>query len=666
MRLAAMNIVAISLSSVRPGVAFASRNARFGARSPTTSRGARFSSRSSSKWLSSSSRPALLATLPTRPASSSSSLGASLRDLLEQSSDPPSPATVAAPLAAQIPAEDVSTTASDVEEDVAEEEPKGGMMKGPPGATSVSSEVDGDSTSTSTSTPTSTSTEADPTPTKSYTEPMISISDAYDSGNGEFVSLRFAASTSTPTSTSTQADPTPTKSYTEPMISISDAYDSGNGEFVSLRFADGEDDYCDVHVHVKIKPDPFTQLEHKQHFQYFSFRSTLNPDSPAMRGLFHGKKSIKVKYVVDNAGYASYAAAFQGYSTFFTTRATPFDPDSWRRKDDTSVVGKSLTWTHTHEVDGDASAYFAYFPPYSQDRHLDLISKCAMAEGATVKSLGPTIEGREIDYVTVGNGPNNCWIIHRQHPGESMAEFYAEGLLTRLLGLDDKWDKVAERARELYTFRIVPNINPDGSCNGYLRTNADGQNLNREWCPSPAPLAEGSEDDAEPETYEAPTMERSPEVYHLLRRMDETGCDAFLDIHGDEALPFNFLAGSQGMPVWGKRLESLHGMFLASYERANPDMQAKVSYEPDEPGGGMPNICSNQIAQRFDCFSGTLEMPFKECWADVMRGTGGGEDGEDVGWGPERARRLGASVLDALCYIAPHLRDDGEFWSGLP
>jgi murein tripeptide amidase MpaA len=444
------------------------------------------------------------------------------------------------------------------------------------------------------------------------------------------------------------------KSSTDSPLSISDSYDSGNGEFVSFKIVDGEEDYTDVIVKVNIKADPFTDLEQKSHFQSFSFKSTLNLNSPAVRGIFSDKKSIKVKYIIDNAGEASYANAWNGASIFVSTKLTPFDPDSWYRTGDTKYENGCLSWTHVHDSEEKPSAFFAYFPPFSYERHLDLIARCAEAKETRVYSLGQTVLGRDIDCVKVGTGPRVCWIIHRQHPGESMASFYAEGLLNRLLGLDDKWDKVTEMAREMFTFYIVPNINPDSSANGYLRTNAVGSNLNREWCPSPSPpSADGSATTLTSEVYDAPTLDRSPEVYYLLKHMDEVGCDAFLDIHGDEDLPFNFLAGSQGMQVWDTRLEALHGAFLASYERANPDMQAKVSYEPDKPNEGMKNICSNQIAERFDCFSGTLEMPFKECWGRP-------------GWGPDRARKLGASVLDALCYVQPYLRDKSNFWEGLP
>lgn len=369
------------------------------------------------------------------------------------------------------------------------------------------------------------------------------------------------------------------------------------------------------------------------------------------------KSSIKVRYVIENAGNASFASAYHGYSTFVTAQSTPFLPDSWTRTSDPSVSNDgSLTWTHVHRSNGSScgGAYFAYFPPYSYERHLGLIAKCAQAGAksglCTVKTLGQTLMGREIDCVTVGTGSLTCWVICRQHPGETMASFYVEGLLNRLLGLDDEGkssgpmkDEVVKRAIDMFTFHIVPNVNPDGSVAGYLRTNAAGSNLNREWATV--------RDD-----YIAPSLDKSPEVLYILREMDKSGVDAFLDIHGDEALPFNFLSGSEGMSVWGPRLKALHGAFLASYERANSDMQARVSYDPDGPGEGMHNICSNQIAERFDCFSGTLEMPFKELTT---------ENKNQLGWGPEQARRLGAFVLEPLCYIGPNLRNKSEFWEGL-
>ena len=229
-----------------------------------------------------------------------------------------------------------------------------------------------------------------------------------------------------------------------------------------------------------------------------------------------------------------------------------------------------------------------------------------------------------------------------------MAEHYAEGLLTKLLGLDTegKVDDLVKRNLELYNFYIVPCMCPDGAVRGHLRTNAAGANLNREW--------------ATKRFYEAPTLERSPEVYYVLQKMDSTGVDIFLDIHGDEELPFNFLSGAEQVPKWGKRMESLHGAFLAAYTRANSDMQQKIGYPPaDSPEAALQymNVATNQVANRFDCFGATLEMPFKDCMSN--------KDPER-GWTPARARKLGASVLEPLEYIHPYLRDETEFWTKLP
>src|SRR3546814_16705096 len=94
--------------------------------------------------------------------------------------------------------------------------------------------------------------------------------------------------------------------------------------------------------------------------------------------------------------------------------------------------------------------------------------------------------------------PSTTRFRSRQHPGETMAEWWMEGALERLT---DVADPVARSLRRKARFHIVPNMNPDGSFRGHLRTNAAGVNLNREW--------------------HAPSLERSPEVHHVLERMKD-------------------------------------------------------------------------------------------------------------------------------------------------
>jgi murein tripeptide amidase MpaA len=411
-------------------------------------------------------------------------------------------------------------------------------------------------------------------------------------------------------------------------VSISDAYDGGN-----IQLVDNQEDEDDDRVLLNIKPDPYTELEKKQHSQYFSFRSTLTTIDES--------DNITIEYVIGNAGDSSYPQAWEESTVFYSTSIN--DPHSWRRKVDTRYKDGKLSWTHSHS--GSSSVYFCYFPPYAYARHLDLIDQCYQADAAHVESLGQTKDGAELEVVRVGTGSTVAWIIHRQHPGEHMAEYYAEGLLTRLLGLQTNGDvdALVPLLLKEYTFYIVPSMNPDGGTRGHLRTNACGANLNREWASSPG--------------YEAPTMERSPEVYAVLEKMKETGCDVFLDIHGDEDLPYNFLA-QPSVPNWGPRLQALHGAFLAAYSRTNSDMQQEYAYEPcDYVDGDVMNIASDQVAFRFDCLSVTLEMPFKDCWSNPD---------PERGWSPTRASALGASVLEPLMYIHSYLRDGSDFWSSLP
>lgn len=289
----------------------------------------------------------------------------------------------------------------------------------------------------------------------------------------------------------------------------------------------------------------------------------------------------------------------------------------------------------------------SYFPPYTYARHCEFIKECESV--ASVSVLGKTKDGLDIHYVTVGSGPTVAWIIHRQHPGETMAEFYAEGLLRRLLRLEETREEdttVVEQVLENYTLHIIPCMCQDGAKRGHLRTNGVGANLNREWATVHA-------------DYEAPTMERSPEVFLVWQKMLETGVDFFLDVHGDEELPYNFISGAEHVPTWGPRLQALHGALVASYHRSNPHFQAFIGYPPStspEETAKYLNVATNAVAAHFDCLAATLEMPFKDLATDPE---------PEIGWSPKKSRTLGASLLPVLLYLRPHLRSESS-WQKLP
>jgi broad specificity phosphatase PhoE len=254
---------------------------------------------------------------------------------------------------------------------------------------------------------------------------------------------------------------------------------------------------------------------------------------------------------------------------------------------------------------------------------------------ATVTSIGSSLEGRDIDLVRVGSGPTVCWLIGRQHPGETMAEWWMKGLLQRLL---DPTDSLARSLCTLATFYVVPNMNPDGTFKGYLRTNSSGANLNREWAPTGNHLA--------------PTLQASPEVYCVLNMLERTGCDFFLDVHGDEQLPHIFFAGTQGVSNWSARLHELYCQLVEAQVRAFPAFQREHGYGNDKVGEANLAIAADAVAHRFDCLAVTLEMPFKDAF----------EQTEPMcGWSPLRCQQLGRSLLDALCTVLPQLRTPFPF-----
>jgi murein tripeptide amidase MpaA len=68
-------------------------------------------------------------------------------------------------------------------------------------------------------------------------------------------------------------------------------------------------------------------------------------------------------------------------------------------------------------------------------------------------------------------------ICSRVHPGESNASFIIEGFLEFIVSND----KDAKHLRDLYVFKVIPMLNPDGVIVGNYRCSLTGLDLNRQW-----------------------------------------------------------------------------------------------------------------------------------------------------------------------------------------
>ena len=126
-----------------------------------------------------------------------------------------------------------------------------------------------------------------------------------------------------------------------------------------------------------------------------------------------------------NAGQATYPAGYEDYQA-----VASYDSENWFRVP-TTFDGQVMTISHTPELD---SVYYAYFEPYSWERHLRLLGEVASIAGARVRP-GQHGRRRDMNMVTIGNpqAEEKKWVIARQHPGESMAEWFVEGLIDSLL-----------------------------------------------------------------------------------------------------------------------------------------------------------------------------------------------------------------------------------------
>lgn len=365
-------------------------------------------------------------------------------------------------------------------------------------------------------------------------------------------------------------------------VQIDAAYEGGNIEVVSI---DGDT------VDLAIRPDAGGRW-----YQWFDFRVA----SPAGRPL-----TLRIV----NAGRSAYPDGWPGYAA--RVSATEAD-DDWTLAE-TSYAEGVLEIRHTPVAD---RVRFAYFAPYDLARHRALLDRAAAAPGMVVHTLGRTFDDRPLEAITLGEGPVQLWILGRQHSGETMASWWMEGALDRLL---DKADPVTTALRSRASLHLVPIVNLDGAARGHLRGSASGLDLNRQW--------------HEPDPVQA------PEIAAILAAMDQTGVALSLDVHGDETLRHNFVDGCDSDPASSPRQVAGVEAFKQALLAASPAFQTKVGYAPTYGGSEGGGMATRAIARRYGAVGLTLEMPF-----------GDSLEAPDPrhGWSPAASERMGRDCLAAL------------------
>ncbi len=368
-------------------------------------------------------------------------------------------------------------------------------------------------------------------------------------------------------------------------MEISTAFDGGNIEIVDAS------NQQDVQLNIRVDNE-------SEFYQWFYFRVT-------------GVKDQLCRYRILNAAGAAYPDGFKNYRICYS-----YDREEWLRHDTTLENGEMIfEFTALNDA-----VYFAYFAPYSMERHYELVARAQSAGHCNLIKLGQTLDGQDLDKLIFSTDDDNeklqCWMIARQHPGETMAEWWMEGCINKLL---DTNSELTQTLLESCDIHLVPNMNPDGSLRGHLRTNAAGRNLNREW--------------------QDPSLEHSPEVFLVKQAMVESGVDFLLDVHGDEALPYCFIAGTEGLPGWNDTQQQQLDFYKGVLAELNADFQTKEGYPSKSPGTANLTMSTVQTAAHHDCLAMTLEMPFKDTSATPD---------PRFGWSPQRASRLAESCLQAL------------------
>uniref|UniRef100_A0A8C5HY36 Cytosolic carboxypeptidase-like protein 5 n=1 Tax=Gouania willdenowi TaxID=441366 RepID=A0A8C5HY36_GOUWI len=210
-----------------------------------------------------------------------------------------------------------------------------------------------------------------------------------------------------------------------------------------------------------------------------------------------------------------------------------------------------LTFTHRISEVRKATTYFSFCYPFSYTECQEMLQQldrsfpnaAQLSPSSTPDTvyyyrelLCHSVDGNRVDLITVTNcngmqeerearlpqlfpdtntpRPHvfSCkrvfFLSSRVHPGETPSSFVFNGFLNFILRRDDPR---AHALRDMFVFKLIPMLNPDGVVRGHYRTDSRGVNLNRQYL-NPNP-------ELHPSIYAAKTLLL---YHHVHNRLNQT------------------------------------------------------------------------------------------------------------------------------------------------
>lgn len=299
------------------------------------------------------------------------------------------------------------------------------------------------------------------------------------------------------------------------------------------------------------------------------------------------------------------------------------DKVNWFRVN-TSLEGGSVVIEHTPLAD---SVYYAYFEPYTYERHLNLLGQIQGSGLCKIESVAATPMGRDVNLLVVGNEVESdlrIWVVARENVADASASWVMEGFLNKLVDSFDASSRALFTGATLY---VVPMANPDGASLG----DQDGSeasviDLEGLW-------GEGEFDDDA--TDGRPFKHESCEISAIMSEMAMRGCDLLVDVSSGPEVGKVMLASAKRdvLEKWAKLFSINVG------DASSEDPREDAGLDPSGMGFVPEGSLERTATRELGCPAIRVLVP-----------VGDNEELPDVdyGWSGQRSWRLGEDLVDFL------------------